>query len=156
MNTKAKVLTAIIFITICGVFGVDSIDSYRLDRAIAQDPAYVQASIDDYEVITKRKKGIERISYRLFWHFDSAGQPISGNDKFNEESGARLIEQGYVEIAYNRSAPAYHKLKSAFKSDNNLAQLAWRLAKVVMIALVGALLIGYILAWKFGWVRKAE
>lgn len=146
----------VLFVLIFGGFSIASVNSYLLDTKIMSDPAFTQAVIDKAEKITKRKHGVERISYKIHFNFTVDNQTIQGTETFSETKGGQALEKGYLDIAYNKSSPGNYKLKSTLNESNSIGELLWTLLKLAGLSVILAPVAGFILAYKLGWTKKKE
>jgi hypothetical protein len=153
-----KFLWATLALFIIGSAGLGYLEyqDYKEDSAIAANPGYAIGIITDYDIITKTRKRRDTIEYDIRFQFLADGQTISGIENFSESSGEAAVEAGMLEIVYNKDTPKVHKLKSNFDSEISSGRLISDILKLMIFCLIGAPVIGLILALKMGWFKKDE
>lgn len=148
-------MIAAIFVVILGGFGKGEVTDYLRDSQIRKDPGEVSAQIVDHEEITKRRRRRTTTSYNITYAFDAQGKQYTGTVSMGEEAGLAAMEIGTLDIVYSKSQPAIHALKRQF-GGGTLSDLIVSLVRLLIFALVVSPIVGVILAWKFGWLKKRE
>lgn len=152
---KTWILIIGIFILMVGGFGNVVISDHLRDSAIQKNPGTITAKITSHDEYTKVKYGHRTIHYTIKYAFRVEGKEYLGKVSMVNDYGARALSAGTLEVVYSKSNPKIHTLKSHYK-ERTLAGLIWSLAKLMLFALVLAPLAGFILAFKFGWLKKPE
>jgi len=149
---KTKLLILALFFLIVGGIGVQEVDNFLLNSRIDSNPSFTTAQVIDHNVYTKSKRGAKTVTYNIQYSFDVDGKAYENRVTLTNESGARVLANGSVDIAYLKSNPSINRLKGGFVGGKTTKDLVWMLVQLVIFGVLMSSFLGFILALKFGWI----
>ena len=153
---KVKLLIAFIFVLIVGGLGGSEYAKYQRDTEIGADPGSTVGVITGAKVTKKTRLGMTTRKYSIDYHYLVDGKTYDGNVSLTNDSGEAAISRGTFDLVYSKSQPSVHALKAGYRGGRTASQLMWSMAKLLLVGLVMAPLAGWLLAAKFGWLKKKQ
>ncbi|WP_226645059.1 hypothetical protein [Microbulbifer variabilis] len=156
MLNKTTVLIICLFILIAGSWGFTEANGMLADMKISKAPVFTEAKIVESDSYTRTKKGRTTVRYTIVYSFFVDNQEFKRKISLVNGEGEKAVERGVLDIAYYKENPNVNKLASNYDSQSSMSGMIWALLKLSLLSLGAAAFAGFILALKFGWLKKDE
>jgi hypothetical protein len=153
MLKRFSILLVFLALPIGYFFGEEEYVRHSQIEAISKAPGFAGAVFQDILETASKK----HISYRVRFKFEVNGQQYSVLTTPTDRQGAlAYLTEKDVQIAYSTRDPSVHMLRRYYDLRNPRDTLFKSLAVTsllsLMLALPGALLIG----WRLGWLKRRK
>ena len=156
MQKKAKILIWVTISALFVFFGGGAIFKFNDDANYKTGVQAVTAEITDATRTSRWRRFHKTVRYKFTYEFAAGGKTYTDTFETGEKGSVTFLEKPQVEVVYKIADPTVHKLKTSIGESQTVGDIAWSLAKALMIALVVGYLLGYMIASKLGWIIDDE